>query len=50
MQLTGGARPGEVDWRTAASLSEYSVIKSTDYVRVTYNEPASGGEGIGINS
>lgn len=50
VQLTSGARAGDVDWRTAASLSEYGVIKSTEYVRVTYNEPSGGGEGIGVNS
>jgi hypothetical protein len=41
---------GGVDRRTVASLSEYSFIKATDYVRVTYQDAGGAEPGVGVNS
>jgi hypothetical protein len=39
----------DVDWRAAAALAEYDVIKSSAYVRVTYHESNGMSGSVGAN-
>jgi hypothetical protein len=49
-RLSRDDHTADIDWRTAAALSEFSSIKSSEYVRVTYHDPSDSGRGIGANS
>jgi hypothetical protein len=49
-RLSRGNRTDGINWRAAASLSEYSVIKATDYLSVSYSAQGDSGESVGMNS